>query len=48
MLRRYPSGVEGLDYLSNTNAHVSAINMELKKPNPREAILLPLHDEVNL
>ncbi len=42
MLRRYPSGVEGLDDLSSTDEHISAINMEVKKANPREAILLPL------
>ncbi len=40
MLRRYPSGVEGLDDLSSTDEHISAINMEVKKANPREAILL--------
>ncbi len=42
LLRRYPSGVEGLEDCSSTQSHVSAITTELQKANPRDTILLPL------
>ena len=42
MLRRYPSGVEGLEDSSSLDSHVSAIAAELGKTKPRDSILLPL------
>lgn len=42
LLRRYPTGAQFTEDVASTESHITAINAELKKPKPRDSILLPL------